>query len=151
MDRWRHDDPCALVDELAGSIGTGVWLNLLVSDVAAAIAFQTRVLGAEAVYRNDSFAIMRHGASFWMVHADGTYGEHPMVGRLGPGPARGTGCEIRLQGCDPDAAERRARDEGAAVMAPATDKPHGLREAYLLDPDGYVWVPCVPKARAAAA
>ena len=24
------------------------------------------------------------------------------------------------------------------------DKPHGLREAYLVDVDGYVWVPDVP-------
>ena len=27
----------------------------------------------------------------------------------------------------------------------ATDKPHGLREAYILDPDGYCWVPGRPK------
>jgi len=24
------------------------------------------------------------------------------------------------------------------------DKPHGLREAYLIDPDGYIWVPDTP-------
>ncbi len=30
------------------------------------------------------------------------------------------------------------------VLAETSDKPHGLRECYLVDPDGYVWVPGVP-------
>ena len=34
---------------------------------------------------------------------------------------------------------------GGGVLQEATDKPHGLREAYLYDPDGYVWVPSVHK------
>jgi hypothetical protein len=27
------------------------------------------------------------------------------------------------------------------VLAASADKPHGLRECFLADPDGYVWVP----------
>ena len=34
-----------------------------------------------------------------------------------------------------------ALKHGYEVLEPATDKPHGLREAYILDGDGYVWVP----------
>ncbi len=30
------------------------------------------------------------------------------------------------------------------VLAGAMDKPHGLREAYILDDSGYLWVPDVP-------
>jgi hypothetical protein len=30
------------------------------------------------------------------------------------------------------------------VLAEAADKPHGLRESYIVDPDGYVWVPDRP-------
>ena len=30
---------------------------------------------------------------------------------------------------------------GYKVLAPPADKPHGVREAYLVDADGYVWVP----------
>jgi hypothetical protein len=30
------------------------------------------------------------------------------------------------------------------VVAGPTNKPHGLREAYILDPEGYLWVPDVP-------
>jgi len=29
-------------------------------------------------------------------------------------------------------------------LAGALDKPHGLREAYIIDQDGYLWVPGVP-------
>ena len=32
---------------------------------------------------------------------------------------------------------------GFKVLVGTTDKPHGLREAYLVDDDGYVWVPDV--------
>jgi hypothetical protein len=29
-------------------------------------------------------------------------------------------------------------------MATAADKGHGLREVYIVDPDGYIWVPDRP-------
>ena len=43
-----------------------------------------------------------------------------------------------------DLAAARAEAAGGTILQPPTDKPHGLREAYLLDPDGYVWVPSRP-------
>ena len=61
------------------------------------------------------------------------------------GALRGVGVELRLHGCDPDAAAARAKAGGHHVVAEPADKPHGLREAYIADPDGYVWVPDVPK------
>lgn len=61
--------------------------------------------------------------------------------------ARGSGMELRLHGCDPDRAEERATAAGYEVLASAADKPHGLREAYIVDPDGYVWVPDLPTRR----
>ena len=30
------------------------------------------------------------------------------------------------------------------VLEPPDNKPHGLREVYILDPDGYVWVVDMP-------
>ena len=38
-------------------------------------------------------------------------------------------------------AEAAALRLGFKVLVATTDKPHGLREAYLVDADGYVWVP----------
>jgi hypothetical protein len=53
--------------------------------------------------------------------------------------------ELRLYGVDPDQAEAAARRRDAVVLAGAADKEHGLREAYIVDDDGYVWVPSVPQ------
>ena len=33
---------------------------------------------------------------------------------------------------------------GWTVLSGAVDKPHGQREAHIIDDDGYVWVPGVP-------
>jgi len=145
MDRWSTDDPCQLIDELASSIGPGVWLNLLVRSIEDAISFEESVLGARTVYRDSAFAIMAFGESFWMLHSEDTYSEHPIAAMLGRGRSKGAGCEIRLQGCDPDAAETRAKAGKYQVLAASADKPHGLRETFLVDSDGYVWVPSVLK------
>ena len=119
----------------------GFGVNLLVSDLARAVAFQTEVLGVELVYADPDFAVLTHGGAQWMLHGDHTYGEHPLLALTGDGAIRGAGAELRLYGMDPDAAEARARARGDHVLAAAADKPHGLREAFLVDPDGYVWVP----------
>jgi predicted enzyme related to lactoylglutathione lyase len=62
---------------------------------------------------------------------------------------RGAGAELRLYGRDPDAAEAVARAQadalGGVVLAASADKPHGVREAYILDPEGYCWVPTIAK------
>lgn len=124
----------------------GLTLNLLVRDVNAALPFYRDVLGAEVVYRDPDFAVLRYGAVEWMLHADHTYLQHPLAATLREGQKRGIGAEIRLHDCDPDRAEASACRLGFTVLAPATDKGHGLREVYLLDQDGYVWVPDRPLA-----
>ena len=122
----------------------GISINLLVYDLKRAVEFQTEVLGAMVVYSDPDFAAMKGFGAEWMLHADHTYSNHPLRGSLNDGLARGVGIELRLHGCDPDAAQERARALGEIILAEATDKPHGLREAYLIDPDGYIWVPEVP-------
>ena len=57
--------------------------------------------------------------------------------------ASGSSCACTA--ATPDAAEHRAGNLGYTVFASAMDKPHGLRETYLLDKDGYLWVPDVPR------
>ena len=61
-----------------------------------------------------------------------------------PGERSGVGAELRLHGRDPDAAEAAARRLGYEVLQGAADKPHGLREAFIVDRDGFVWAPDVP-------
>jgi len=143
--KMRTGDPFMPADEYGRSLPGGLGVNLLVAEIERSVAFQTEVLGAETVYCDPDFAVMRFGGIEWMLHADHTYRDHPMSGVVSGLEARGAGVELRLHGCDPDAAEARARERGDIVLAGALDKPHGLREAFLVDPDGYVWVPDVPK------
>ncbi len=119
----------------------GVGVNLLVRDVARSCAFLEEVLGLEAVYSDTDFAVLRHDRHDIILHADHTYSEHPLLALTGDGALRGAGVELRLYGIDPDAAEARARARGDVVFAETRDKAHGLRECYLADSDGYIWVP----------
>lgn len=121
----------------------GLGFNLLVSDVARAVKFATGVLGAISFYDDEDFAAMRLNGGDFMFHADHTYLDHPLSGMVAGVEARGAGVELRIYGCDPDEAERRARAGGWTVLAGAIDKPHGLRECVIVDDEGYVWVPGV--------
>ena len=121
----------------------GIGLNLVVRDIEAALRFQREVLAMEAVYSDPDFAVLRGYGGEFMLHADHTYDKHPlMVNGLG-GP-RGLGVELRVYGRDPDAAEAAAIRLGYSVLAKSQDKGHGLREAFILDGDGYCWVPGRP-------
>lgn len=126
---------------------SGLGVNLLVREIAPAVRFARDVLGADVVYADPDIAVLAaHGAQ-WLLHADHTYDKHPLGAAVASGARRGLGIELRLHGCDPDAAERAARECGFTVLAAAADKPHGLREAVIVDGDGYVWVPDVPLAK----
>ncbi len=122
---------------------SGFTVNLLVRDIRAAIPFHFQVLDAQVVNSDADFAVLRHQQAEWMLHADHTYEGHPLAASLGPDVYRGLGAELRLQGRDPDEAEAIARKLGFTVLVPAQDKPHGLREACVVDGDGYLWVPGV--------
>ena len=144
--KLRTGDPWMPAPQYSRSL-RGLTLNLLVREVARALPFQREVLGAEIVYRDSDFAVLRFGEVEWMLHADHTYLDHPLHASLSEHEPRGVGAELRLHGRDPDAAEAAARRLGYTVLAKATDKPHGLREAFLIDPDGYLWVPDIPLTR----
>lgn len=118
----------------------GIGISLLVTDVAAAVDFSLKILKATTMYADDSFAIMKHGESVWMLHADGTYHSNPMLGLVQGQDGRGRGVELRLYDQDPDEAEAAARKAGYDVLFESLNKPHGLRECYILDPDGFCWV-----------
>ncbi len=143
MATKRTGTPWMPADEYGRSL-KGLGINLLVRDVAASAAFAKAVLGAEAIYEDPDFAMLRRGDAEWMLHADHSYEDNPLHGFVAGHEGRGIGIELRLHYCDPDRAESAARSAGYIVLAGAADKPHGLREAYILDPDGYCWVPDNP-------
>ncbi len=123
----------------------GLGLNLLVRDVKGACDFLSAVFEMKAHQVTADFAIVTYGAQVFQLHSDGTYHSNPLLGLLPEQPPRGAGIEIRLYDTDPDTAVTKAEAAGGTILQGPTDKPHGLREAYILDQDGYAWVPSRPK------
>lgn len=144
--KLRSGDPWMSADAYGRSLN-GLSINLLVRAIEPALRFAERVLGAQVVYADPDFAVLSACGSQWMLHADHCYNDHPMRGVVAGEAPRGAGVELRLHGLDPDRAERAAREHGYTVLDGATNKPHGLREAYLVDDDGYIWVADVPLVR----
>ncbi|MCV3269830.1 VOC family protein [Roseobacter sinensis] len=122
----------------------GIGLNLLVRDVRETATFLEHVFGMGVHRLSEDFAILTYGVQLFQLHSDGTYGSNPLLGLLPENPPRGAGIEIRLYDTDPEAAVARAEAAGAVILQAPTDKPHGLREAYILCGDGYAWVPSRP-------
>lgn len=144
MTKLRTGEPFMPAAEYGRGL-RGLGVNLLVRDVARSVGFQTGVLGASCVYADADFAVLRLGTAEWMLHADHSFADHPLLALTGDGAQRGAGVELRLYEADPDACEARARATGAEVLAACRDKPHGLRECVILDPEGYAWVPSRPR------
>lgn len=122
----------------------GMGVNILVRDVPGECTFLETVFEMACHQVSDDFAIVRYGAQVFQLHADATYHSNPLLGLLPEAPPRGAGVEIRLYDTDPDAAVERADGFGAMVLQRPADKPHGLREAYILCAEGYAWVPSRP-------
>jgi hypothetical protein len=110
-----------------------------------ALVFQRDVLKADIQHEDDDLLILSAYGSNWMVHADHTYDKHPLLEDSLSANRRGAGIELRLHGCDPDTTSRLALEHGFKVLDGPRDQPdHGLREAHIIDDDGYVWVPDLP-------
>lgn len=127
----------------AGDFGRslkGIGLNLLVRDVVAECAFLEAVFKTKSHRVSADFAIVTYGEDVFQLHSDGTYHSNPLLGLLPENPPRGAGIEIRMYDTSPEDAVERAEAYGALILQEPTNKPHGLREAYILCENGYAWV-----------
>jgi predicted enzyme related to lactoylglutathione lyase len=128
--------------EAFGHSLVGLSINLLVRDVAAETGFLSAVFDMPVHRQSVDFAIMLYDGKPFQIHSDGSFSSHPLHGLLPESGLRGAGIEIRLHESDPDNACARAEAAGGMVLKPPTDKPqHGLREAVILSPHGYAFVP----------
>ncbi len=130
--------------ESFGASLRGLGINILVRDVLAECGFLAQVFDMGIHRTTADFAIVTYGAQVFQIHCDATYARNPLLGLLPEQPPRGAGLEIRLYDSDPDVAASRAEALGAMILQPPADKPHGLREAYILCENGYAWVPSRP-------
>ena len=126
--------------EAFGASLRGIGLNLLVRDVKAECAFLETVFDMRSHRVTGDFAIVTYGTELFQLHSDATYSENPLLNLLPENPPQGPGIEIRLYDTDPDIAAAKAEGAGGVVLQEPTDKPHGLRETYILCENGYAWV-----------
>ncbi len=122
---------------------TGISINLLVRDVRAEAAFLAQVFDMAVHRLSDDFAIVLHGGQPFQLHSDAAFASHPLSALLPEAGPRGAGIELRLHEADPDLAAERAvtLETGLVLQAPTDKRGHGLREAVILCPAGYAWVP----------
>lgn len=119
-----------------------ITVNLLSRDVPGEAAFLVAVFGMQAHQVSRDFAILLHAGQPLQLHSDAAYGGNPLPGLLPESGPRGAGIEVRLHEADPDLAAERAEAAGGVVLQRPTDKAgHGLREAVILSPSGYAFVP----------
>lgn len=121
----------------------GLGVNLLCRDVAAMADFLAGCFGLSIHRLSADFAMARHGDVLLQLHAVHTYVRHPLYALLPEGAPMAAGVQLYLFGLDPDAACARAEAAGGLVLEPSADKPHGLREATILGPDGHAFSPAV--------
>lgn len=121
----------------------GISVNLLLRDVRREAAFLAAVFGMDIRRLSDDFAIVLHAGQPFQLHSVASFARHPLHGILPESGPRGAGIELRLHEADPDRAVQRLADfPDAILLQAATDKSgHGLREAVILCPEGYAWVP----------
>lgn len=124
----------------------GIGVNLLTRDAAALAGFLGQVFGLRTHRVSRDFAVIEHQGALLQLHSDAAFGRHPLVGLVPENPPRAAGVQIYLFGIDPDEAAARAAGFGGTVIEPPADKPHGLREATILAPEGQAFSPAVPLA-----
>ncbi len=157
MTNQRQDDIELLKQIKPDALGRylkGAGINIIVPEPVSYVAGLVDVLGLTLIRVEDAFALLSwanddgadYSTTLIQVHADFTYAYNPYHEFLPNQDMRGRGVEFRLFDYNPDiiSAKAEARD-GWTVLQPATDKPHGLREAFILDNIGYCWVPSLPR------
>ncbi|MCH7522969.1 MAG: VOC family protein [Chloroflexi bacterium] len=116
-----------------------ITVELFVPDVEASVRFYTEKLGF-AVQRMDreslhgqervSFAVIAMGRAVLLVAHERLYGEALTA-------QRGAGIDVRIMVDDVDAMFRRSTDNDVTIVHDIGDRPYGLRDFIICDPDGF--------------
>lgn len=121
----------------------GVGVNLLSPDVEKLAAFLKICFDLSIHRLSPDFAIVEHDGVLLQLHADATFSKHPVFSLLPEASPRGAGAQFYLFDVDPDKAVEKATKAGGMVMEAPANKPHGLREATILSPEGYGFSPSI--------
>ena len=114
-------------------------LELFVEDIDASLAFYTEVLGFEEIETGTTGTyrpLRRGGARISVQHVSTLPPDHPRVVYDHPG----LGVEIVLEVEDVEALYRHVKDRWP-LADELMDRPWGLTDFRVFDPDGYYWRP----------
>jgi lactoylglutathione lyase len=136
LDRQDNND---VADERLVTSGMGLRLELFVEDMGESVSFYRRVLGFEVVREErGDYASLRSGDIMLGI---GPIAKLPETGgsftRCIASQRRGLGVEIVMEVDDLSAAHRRVLDSGHPVFEPPQQRPWGLWDFRIVDPDGY--------------
>jgi len=112
--------------------------ELFVREMESAIAFYTGVLGFELMRREPGYSSLRRGE---VILGLGPVSRLPVKDgyftRDIAGQRLGLGVEIVLEVDDLDACHARVLASGYPIFEPLRERPWGLRDFRVVDPDGY--------------
>jgi predicted enzyme related to lactoylglutathione lyase len=121
---------------VASTTGASLRIEIFVADVGRSTAFYERALGFTRESASPGYMAMRRGdALIGIGLRDGLPAGHPLT--PAPGERTGLGVEIVLEVDDVDAACRAVEAAGEPLLSPPRERPWGLRDFRLADPDGY--------------
>ena len=140
--KLRKKDPWKSASEYSKDL-CGLTINLLVKDIKHSINFLQKIINAKIIYQDPDFAAIEGFGGRWCIHSYHTYDYQPYMDIIKSSKPKGLGIELRVIGCDPDKAEERARKEKYIILSNAMNKLHGIRECYILDNNGFCWVPSI--------
>jgi lactoylglutathione lyase len=115
-------------------------IELFVDDLDAAVRFYEGALGFRMTRREADYASLERGDAVLGLGAVAKLpadGEGPGFTRARLAGVRGAGVEIVLEVPDVDAALKAAQRAGVRVVEPLRERPWGLRDFRVVDPDGY--------------
>ena len=117
----------------------GLRLELFASDMEASIDFYTRVLAFElARHEPGDYASLRLGDVLLGVGPVAKLPEEGgYFGREIATLRRGLGVEIVIEVDDVDGCQERVASSSHPILEPLRDRPWGLRDFRISDPDGY--------------
>ena len=117
----------------------GLRLELFALDMEASIAFYTRVLGFElSRHEPGDYASLRlRGVVLGIGPVTKLPEEGGYFGREVATLRRGLGVEIVIEVDDVEGCHERVAASGHPILEPLQDRPWGLRDFRISDPDGY--------------
>jgi predicted enzyme related to lactoylglutathione lyase len=115
----------------------GLRIELFVADVARSAAFYERVLGFVREQDGGDYVALRRGDARIGIGALSDLAAHHHLRRPHGDAPNGLGVEIVIEVDDVDAAFGAVSSSGQPVLSPLRERPWGLRDFRIVDPDGY--------------